>query len=82
MSDTRKLIIDAIEMLGSQAKLGAAAGLSQNAVWSAKRTGKVSAKMAKGIETATRGKIPSWKLRPDLWEPPVRSAAKTAEASA
>lgn len=31
----------------------------------------VTAEMAIRIETATEGAIARWKLRPDLWEPPL-----------
>jgi DNA-binding transcriptional regulator YdaS (Cro superfamily) len=70
MSDVTKIIEEAIALLGSEAKLGAAAGKSQNAIWSAKRAGRVSPDLAIGIERATGGQIPRWRLRPDLWSPP------------
>lgn len=71
MTDTASLISAAIRQFGSEAALGQAIGRSQNAVWSAKRHGRVSADMAKRIDEATGGKIAKWKLRPDLWDAPV-----------
>lgn len=70
MSDVRTLIEQAISRHGSEAKLGEACGFSQNAIWSAKRAGRVSAELAVAIETATGGEIRRWQLRPDLWPPP------------
>lgn len=64
----RSLIEKAIEHCGSEAKLGeAAGGFSQNAVWQAKKRGRVSAELALGIDRATKGEIKASQLRPDLW---------------
>ena len=71
MSDVTELLQVAISQLGSEAKLGAAAGYSQNAIWSAKRTGRVSAELASAIDKATGGAVPRWRLRPDLWTKPA-----------
>lgn len=60
-------ITQAITLLGSEAKLGAAAGVSQHAIWSAKRKGRVSAELAIKIERATEGKVTRAQLRPDLF---------------
>lgn len=65
-----ELIEAAIKSKGSEAKLAAAAGCSQNAIWAAKRAGRVSAELATKIEAATDGEFPRWKLRPDLWPAP------------
>ncbi len=78
MSDVTKIIEEAIALLGSEAKLGAAAGKSQNAVWSAKRAGRVSPDLAMGIERATGGKIPRSRLRPDLWPQPLPKEGEAA----
>ena len=67
------LIESAIKLAGSEAKLAAAAGCSQNAIWAAKRAGRVSAELAIKIDAATDGEIPKWKLRPDLWPAPPKS---------
>lgn len=61
----------AIRHLGSEAKLAAAAGVSQPAIHKAKKAERVSAELATKIEAATNGHVPRWQLRPDLWEPPL-----------
>jgi DNA-binding transcriptional regulator YdaS (Cro superfamily) len=63
----------AITIAGSEAKLGALAGYSQNAIWYAKRNGRVSAELALSIDKVTKGVISKSQLRPDLYppEPPV-----------
>lgn len=63
-----KLIEAAITIAGSEEKLGKAIGYSQNAIWHAKRRGRVTAEMAIGIERATNGAIPKHRLRPDLFQ--------------
>ena len=63
----RQLMQAAVTIAGSEAKLGKAAGFSQNAIWTAKRNGRVSAEMAVGIERATNGAISRHRLRPDLY---------------
>jgi DNA-binding transcriptional regulator YdaS (Cro superfamily) len=73
--ETRPAILDAIEHFGSEAKLAAAAGVSQPAIHKAKNAKRVSAELAARIESATDGKIPRWKLRPDLWDAPKKSGA-------
>ena len=82
MADVTKLLEAAILQLGSEAKLGAAAGYSQNAIWSAKRAGKVSPEMAAAIDRATMGKVPRWKLRPDLWSKPAPIAKPQPQGAA
>lgn len=75
------LFARAVEIAGgSETKLAAAAGVSQNAIWAAKKAGRVSAQMAVRIEAATGGKVTRSQLRPDLWPasetaPAERSAA-------
>ncbi len=59
------LLIRAIQIAGSEAKLAEKAGCSQVAINKAKRAGRVSAEMAVKIETAVG--IPRQQLRPDLW---------------
>jgi DNA-binding transcriptional regulator YdaS (Cro superfamily) len=73
--ETRTPIIEAIEHFGSEAKLAAAAGVSQPAIHKAKNAKRVSAEMATRIEQATAGAVPRWKLRPDLWDAPKKSGA-------
>lgn len=80
---TRSLIQAAITMLGSEAKLGAACGVTQGAIWKAKTAGRVSGELAVKIEKATRCAIPRWRLRPDLWDAPApASVALTASEAA
>jgi DNA-binding transcriptional regulator YdaS (Cro superfamily) len=62
-----ELIESAINILGSEAKLGKAIGRSQNAVWQAKRRGNVTAEMAIAIDRATNGVVAKERLRPDLF---------------
>jgi DNA-binding transcriptional regulator YdaS (Cro superfamily) len=75
-SGTRGLILRAIVYFGTEAKLAAAAGVSQPVINDAKRTGKVGPRLAIGIEAATGGKISRSQLRPDLWEPTEAQAAE------
>ena len=62
-----RLIEAAVAIVGSEQKLGRAAGYSQNAIWQAKRRGSVTAEMATAIERATDGAISRSRLRPDLF---------------
>ena len=63
------LIQDAIRMYGSEAKLAAAAGVSQPSINDAKRNGRIGHRLARGIDEATGGKISKSSLRPDIWPP-------------
>jgi DNA-binding transcriptional regulator YdaS (Cro superfamily) len=68
---------------GSESKLAKAAGYSQNAVWTAKRLGRISAELAMAIEVATEGVVTAREFRPDLpWPafsaPTIPSAGSTA----
>jgi DNA-binding transcriptional regulator YdaS (Cro superfamily) len=65
--DARPHIEAAIRHAGSEAKLGAATGFSQHAIWRAKRRGSVTPAMALAIHRATGGAVPASLLRPDLW---------------
>jgi DNA-binding transcriptional regulator YdaS (Cro superfamily) len=68
------LIQSAIVIAGSETKLATACGVSQAAIWKAKKAGRVSADLAVKIESATNKAIPRWRLRPDLWDAPERVA--------
>ncbi len=62
-----KVINSAINLMGSQQKLADACGVKQPSVWAwlhGKK--KVSAENAMRIEIATKGKVPAYKIRPDL----------------
>lgn len=65
---TTHLIQSAIDLLGSEAKLGKATGYSQHAIWHAKKKGRVSAEMAAAIHQATDGRVAKHDLRPDLFQ--------------
>lgn len=63
-------ITEAISILRSEAKLAEACGVTQPSINEAKKRGRPSPRLAVKIEIATRGAIPCWKSRPDIWEPP------------
>lgn len=75
MSDIKTLIEAAIAEFGSEAKLADAAGVKQPTINEAKKTGRVGPRLAIGLEKATRGAIPRWVSRPDLWEHPSHETA-------
>lgn len=77
----RQLIEAAAKIFGSEAKLGEATGYSQNAIWQAKKVGRVTGEMARSIDTVTNGAVARYELRPDLFDPPPPAAAP-AQASA
>lgn len=81
----RDLIQQAIDLLGSQEKLGAACGVKQSSIWQAKDTGRCSAELAMAIERATDGKVTARDLRPDLpWpeSPPLAPDAPEPQRAA
>ncbi len=80
MSEISEVLLVAIGELGSQAKLGQAAGYSQNAIHHAVKVGRVTGPMAVAIEKATKGKVPRWKLCPDLWPKPPRAKPSSPPA--
>lgn len=62
-----KAIEMAITVLGSQQKLADACGVKQPSVWAwlhGKK--KASPENAKSIEVATEGRVPAYRVRPDL----------------
>lgn len=66
MTDTQQTPLEkAIASCGSEASLARACGYSQNAIWSAKRKGRVSAELAVAIERVTG--VTRQELRPDLF---------------
>ncbi|MEF0939610.1 transcriptional regulator [Rhizobium sp. BR 362] len=73
-----RLLEAAISIAGSEAKLGKLIGKSQNAIWSAKRKGRVSAEIAVGIDRATKGAISKSHLRPDIFPPIVETSQVSA----
>lgn len=74
-SDIRSLIQEAVDSYGTEAKLAEAAGVSQPTINEAKKTGRVGPRLAIGLEKATKGGIPRWLSRPDLWEQPNHETA-------
>lgn len=71
MDDQTKTPIEqAIEIAGSEAKLGEGIGCSQVAINKAKRRGSVTAEMALKIHRFTDGRVSASALRPDLWQHP------------
>lgn len=72
----------ALEIAGNETRLAQLAGCSQNAIWAARRAGRVSATMAVRLEAATDGKVPRWKLRPDLWDAPGASEPSAPDCGA
>ncbi|WP_298967692.1 YdaS family helix-turn-helix protein [uncultured Methylobacterium sp.] len=77
MSEPTKhpLVEEAIRIIGSQGRLAQAIGSSQSAVSRMLlREIPVTAEVAVAIERATERKVPRWRIRPDLWDPPGHSA--------
>jgi DNA-binding transcriptional regulator YdaS (Cro superfamily) len=68
-------ILRAIQIVGSEGRLGKATGYTQNAIWQAKRRGSVTAEMAIAIEVATSGVVDRHHLRPDIFGPHSAQAA-------
>jgi len=80
--DVRKAMLSAIELRGSEWALAEAIGYTQHAVWRAKTTGRVSARMATAIEAATGGKIKRIYLNPKVFGPAtVRTRSELRAAS-
>jgi len=69
------LIQKAIGIVGSEAKLAAACGVSQPAINGAKKAGRVSARIARRIDEATKGAVPKHALCPDVFDAPVHGGA-------
>jgi len=65
--EIREMIESAVGQFGSEAKLAAAAGVTQASINQAKHRGRVGPKLAIGLERATKGAIRRSDLRPDLW---------------
>ncbi len=66
----REHIETAIQIAGSETKLGKATGYTQHAIWRAKTRGTVTPKMALAIHRALSGKVPASLLCPDMWPTP------------
>ncbi|WP_420104534.1 transcriptional regulator [Bosea sp. (in: a-proteobacteria)] len=69
---SKDTIADAVKIVGSQAKLAAAIGRSQQHIsFLANGQYEPSAEDSVAIERATGGQVPRWRLRPDLWPHPL-----------
>jgi DNA-binding transcriptional regulator YdaS (Cro superfamily) len=78
----REQIRHAVKIVGSQAKLGTACGVSQASIWQAIQADRCSAELAMAIERATRGLVTARSIRPDLpWPSANNGDAGTAEVS-
>jgi DNA-binding transcriptional regulator YdaS (Cro superfamily) len=64
---TKKVIERAIELAGSEAKLGRGTGFSQVAINKAKHKGHATAEMALAIHKFLNGVVSAADIRPDLW---------------
>lgn len=82
MPTLRKLIEQAVKLKGSQAKLAAAVGCSQQQIAYLLRAKSISVVMAKRVDEATGGAVSKHDLRPDFFgaPKPMRAASKTEAA--
>lgn len=67
MENVSQLIREAVEMLGSQERLAAAIGCSQQRISQLIRADRISAEMAVAIDRVTGGRVPRAALRPDIF---------------
>lgn len=67
----QEALAEAVKIAGSQDKLAQAIGKTQQLVSLMLNGAKIAAETAVAIEEATEGKVPRWKLRPDLFPPPA-----------
>jgi DNA-binding transcriptional regulator YdaS (Cro superfamily) len=65
--NSKEVIKRAIELAGSEAKLGRGTGFSQVAINKAKHKGHASAEMALAIHKFLNGAVSAADIRPDLW---------------
>lgn len=64
-------LLKAIEIAGSESALARAIGYHPSAISKAKKVEYVSVEMAARIDIATKGKVSSHQLRPDIFPAPV-----------
>jgi DNA-binding transcriptional regulator YdaS (Cro superfamily) len=76
-SEQSLLIWQAIQIAGSQKRLANECGCSQQLI-SSLATGEraVKAELAHKIDSATNGRVPKHKLRPDIFDPPAKQEAR------
>jgi DNA-binding transcriptional regulator YdaS (Cro superfamily) len=65
---SERALARAIELAGGQNKLAKAINYSQNAVWKAKDSGRISPEMAIAIEAATGGRVSREQLAPQFFK--------------
>jgi DNA-binding transcriptional regulator YdaS (Cro superfamily) len=76
--EVTRLVCQAISLAGSQGKLAKSIGRSQNAIWHAKSTGRITAEMALSIDRATSGAVSRHQLRPDVYGAASEGSLSTA----
>lgn len=79
--DIKHHIETAVSHFGSQEKLAAAIGCSQQQISYLLKAKSISADMAKKIHEATGGKVGKHTLRPDIFDAPRRSGSRQQDAS-
>lgn len=72
----------AVEHFGSQEKLAAAIGCSQQQISYLLKAKSISADMAKKIHDATKGKVSKHVLRPDIFDTPRKQQSRQEGAAA
>ncbi|KAB0573401.1 YdaS family helix-turn-helix protein [Brucella pituitosa] len=81
MSTFKDLVSKAVELKGSQAKLAEEMGCSQQQVsYLLKYATSISAEMALAIDKATKGAVPRYALRPDIYGQPAKRSRARASA--
>lgn len=76
----REAMERAIRIAGSERKLARLAGFSQNAIWHAKKEGRVTGRLAIAVEAATGGRVARHRLCPSLFEPPIKAQPPPARS--
>jgi len=69
ISHAERALERAIKLAGGQSKLARAIGYTQNAIWKAKDSGRISADLAIRIELATGGRVTREQLAPHKFNP-------------
>ena len=75
MENIRPLIEHAVQIHGSQARLAAAMGCSQQQISYLLNAKSITAEMAKALDEVTDGKVSRHELRPDIFGPAQAGAA-------
>jgi DNA-binding transcriptional regulator YdaS (Cro superfamily) len=65
----------AIKLAGGQSKLARAIGYTQNSIWKAKNSGRISAELAIAIEAAMGGRVTKEQLAPEKFKKLPRQIA-------